>query len=169
MIYLINSEPAVSHLLVFFVYSIAGKTTLSSIIGCEISPTDGDVTVFGHSVTNEPYAVRGLVGICKQFDYLYSNLSAKEHLVLFSGLRGVPRESVAETVEKWLESVDLHIVQDQYSSVFSGGMRRRLSLACATIGGRPLLILDEPTTGMFEVGIVYNSDYQVNTSFYIKT
>jgi ABC-type multidrug transport system ATPase subunit len=122
---------------------------LSSIIACEIAPTDGDVTVFGHSVVNDPYAVRGLVGICKQFDYLYSNLSAKEHLVLFSGLRGVPRESVAETVEKWLESVDLHIVQDQYSSVFSGGMRRRLSLACATIGGRPLLILDEPTTGTY--------------------
>jgi ABC-type multidrug transport system ATPase subunit len=130
------------------VYSIAGKTTLSSIIGCEISPTDGDVTVFGHSVVNEPYAVRGLVGVCKQFDYLYPSISAKEHLVLFAGLRGVPRESVAETVDKWLESVDLHNVQDQYSSGFSGGMRRRLSLACATIGGRPLLILDEPTTGM---------------------
>jgi ABC-type multidrug transport system ATPase subunit len=107
------------------------------------------VTVFGHSVVNDPYAVRGLVGVCKQFDYLYPNLSVKEHLVLFAGLRGVPRESVAETVDKWLESVYLHNVQDQYSSGFSGGMRRRLSLACATIGGRPLLILDEPTTGTY--------------------
>jgi ABC-type multidrug transport system ATPase subunit len=132
-----------------FLYSISGKTTLSSIIGCEIVPTGGDVTVFGHSVINEPYAVRGLVGVCKQFDYLYPNLSAKEHLVLFAGLRGVPREFVAETVDKWLESVDLHVVQNQFSSGFSGGMRRRLSLACATIGGRPLLILDEPTTGAY--------------------
>jgi ABC-type dipeptide/oligopeptide/nickel transport system ATPase component len=78
----------------------------------------------------------------------------------FAGLRGVPRESVAETVDKWLESVDLHNVQDQYTSGFSGGMRWRLSLACATIGGNPLLILDEPTTGTcIEVIVVCTFEY----------
>jgi ABC-type multidrug transport system ATPase subunit len=78
------------------------------------------VTVFGYSVVDEPYAVRGLVGVCKHIDYLYPNLSAKEHLVLFAGLRGVLRESIAETVDEWLEIVDLHNMQDQYSSGFSG-------------------------------------------------
>ena len=85
-----------------------------------------------------------------------------------AGLRGVPRDSVVETVNKWLESVDLHNVQDQYSSGFSGGMctgmRRRLSLACATIDGRPLLILDEPTT------CKYSSWYRLHLSaLQIKT
>ena len=53
-----------------------------------------------------------------------------------------------EMVQKWLESVDLDLVQHQYSQEFSGGMKRRLSLALSTIGGRPLIVLDEPTTGI---------------------
>jgi ABC-type multidrug transport system ATPase subunit len=85
--------------------------------------------------------------VCKQDDYLYPDLSAKEHLEVFGGLRGVPRHELPQTVQKWLESVDLAVVQDQYSEAYSGGMKRRLSLACSTIGGRPLIILDEPTTG----------------------
>ena len=50
-------------------------------------------------------------------------------------------------VQKWLRSVDLEDVQLQYASAYSGGMKRRLSLALATIGDRPLIVLDEPTTG----------------------
>mmetsp|Transcript_9216 Transcript_9216/g.26324 ORF Transcript_9216/g.26324 Transcript_9216/m.26324 type:complete len:1722 (+) Transcript_9216:124-5289(+) len=132
----------------FLGHNGAGKTTLSHVISCEIAPTEGDVTVFGTSVTDDPFAVRNMVGLCKQDDYLWNNLSAKEHLELFAGLRGVPNEDMDATVQKWLESVDLAAVQLQYSSSFSGGMKRRLSVALATIGERPLIILDEPTTGM---------------------
>jgi ABC-type multidrug transport system ATPase subunit len=126
---------------------LQGKTTLSHILSCEVYPTAGDVRVFGHSVTQDPYSVRQLVGLCKQDDYLYPNLSAREHLVLFAGLRGVRSSVLAETVSNWLESVDLSLVQNHYTSSFSGGMKRRLSVALATIGGKPLIILDEPTTG----------------------
>jgi ABC-type multidrug transport system ATPase subunit len=80
-------------------------------------------------------------------DYLWPNLSAKEHLELFAGLRGVEGSDLEEMVQKWLRSVDLEAVQLQYASAYSGGMKRRLSLALATIGDRPLIVLDEPTTG----------------------
>ena len=116
-------------------------------MSCEIAPSNGDASVFGFSVKNETDAVRRLVAVCKQDDYLYPNLTAYEHLQLFAGLRGVPSDQIGDTVEQWLESVDLSIVQDDYSSSFSGGMKRRLSLACSTIGDRPVIILDEPTTG----------------------
>jgi ABC-type multidrug transport system ATPase subunit len=99
-------------------------------------------------VTKDAYAVRRLVGVCKQDDYLYPDLSAKEHLELFAGLRGVPQEKMPEVVQKWLASVDLEVVQNQFSASFSGGMKRRLSVACSTIGDRPCIVLDEPTTGM---------------------
>jgi ATP-binding cassette subfamily A (ABC1) protein 3 len=69
-------------------------------------------------------------------------------LELFAGLRGVEASELEEMVQKWLVSVDLENEQLQYSAAYSGGMKRRLSLALATIGGRPLIILDEPTTGM---------------------
>ena len=127
----------------------AGKTTLSHILGCEIGATEGDILVFGHSVSDDPDTVRKLVSICKQDDYLYPDLTAREHLECFAGLRGVPSHEVPEMVQHWLASVDLATVQTQYSSSFSGGMKRRLSLACSTIGGRSLIILDEPTTGEF--------------------
>lgn len=67
---------------------------------------------------------------------------------LFAGLRGVPKDELEAKVSKWLRSVDLEEVQLQYASSYSGGMKRRLSLSLATIGDRPLIILDEPTTGM---------------------
>ena len=80
-------------------------------------------------------------------DYLWPNLSAKEHLELFGGLRGLHSSVLEEKVQQWLRSVDLELVQSQYASAYSGGMKRRLSLALATIGDRPLIVLDEPTTG----------------------
>ncbi len=88
------------------------------------------------------------MAICKQDDFLWPNLTAKEHLDIFAGLRGVPSNMHTETVQKWLESVDLLTNQHTFSSKFSGGMKRRLSLALSTIGNRPFLIFDEPTTGM---------------------
>lgn len=81
-------------------------------------------------------------------DYLWPTLSAREHLKLFAGLRGITKDKLDRVVDKWLRSVDLEEVQLQYASSYSGGMKRRLSLALATIGDRPLIILDEPTTGM---------------------
>ena len=124
------------------------ETTLSHILCCEIAPSEGHISIYGNSVTNDPYAVRQLVGLCKQDDYLYPHLNAKEHLELFAALRGVPSAAVATTVQEWLESVDLATVQSQFVAGFSGGMKRRLSVALSTIGDRPLIILDEPTTGM---------------------
>lgn len=134
-----------SHL--FLLLSL-GKTTISNILCCEIAGSQGDARVFGHSVFSEPFLVRNMIGLCKQDDYLWPNLSAKEHLELFAGLRGVDSAELGGKVEKWLGSVDLDEVQFQYAGAYSGGMKRRLSLALATIGDRPFIVLDEPTTGM---------------------
>jgi ABC-type multidrug transport system ATPase subunit len=91
-----------------------------------------------------------MIGECKQDDFLWPYLTAREHLELFVGIRGLENDtdSVASTVQKWLESVDLDIVKDNFASSFSGGMKRRLSLANSTIGNAPVVVLDEPTTGM---------------------
>ena len=104
--------------------------------------------MFGHSVADEPDLVRGLVGVCAQDDLLWPSLSAQEHLELFAGLRGVAPAEQPAVVARWLESVELADVRDHQSRTFSGGMKRRLSLALATVGDRPLLILDEISTGM---------------------
>ena len=129
-----------------FVYFIF--LALSHILCCEHAATEGDATVFGYSCTNEPYLVRKLVGVCKQDDYLWPSLSAREHLELYAGLRGVSVGDIPGVVQKWLDSVDLASVEKQQTSAFSGGMKRRLSVSLATIGeGQKFIILDEPTTG----------------------
>ena len=125
----------------------AGKSTVINIISCEMPMTTGNVSIFGNSVV-DPFAVHQLIGVCKQDDYLWPDLSAKEHLHIFGGLRGVDPEVHESIVQKWLESVDLTLVKDKFSAAFSGSMKRRLSVALSTIGDRPLIILDEPTTGM---------------------
>lgn len=142
----------------------AGKSTLAHILGCEIGSTDGDILVFGRSVSEDPDTVRKLVSVCKQDDYLYPDLTAREHLECFAGLRGVPSHEVPEMVQHWLTSVDLATVQNHYSSSFSGGMKRRLSLACSTIGGRPLIILDEPTTGTFRYSLPSDNFLMLDSS-----
>ena len=147
----------------------AGKSTFSNILCCEQNPTSGDVTVFGRSVINDKASVRHLIGECKQDDFLWPDLSAKEHLELFAGIRGMSKADVPATVQKWLESVDLDIVQNDYSSSFSGGMKRRLSLAIATVGDAPVVVLDEVSN----VSCLYfNSAYSALThanTYFIKT
>ena len=126
----------------------AGKSQLSHIIAGEIPATSGDVSLFGVSVSQHPATVQSMIGVCRQDDYLYPDLTAREHLELYGGLRGVSPDRLGEVVDEWLESVDLSLVGDDFTSTYSGGMKRRLSVALATIGEKPLLIFDEPTTGM---------------------
>ena len=120
----------------------AGKNTLTNILSCEMDASEGEVIIFGRSVSVDPLSVRCLVGICKQDDFLWPALSAKEHLDIFAGLRGVDSENHDGIVQKWLESVDLTIDQHKFSGTFSGGTKRRLSVALSTVGYRPFLIFD---------------------------
>ena len=113
-----------------------------------MAPSSGEVSIFGRSVALDADDIRCMVSICKQDDFLWPNLTAKEHLEIFAGLRGVDSDRQSSTVQRWLESVDLTVQQHMFSSAFSGGMKRRLSVALSTIGERPFVIFDEPTTGM---------------------
>ncbi len=123
----------------------AGKSTLLSILAGETLPTSGDISVYGN---DNPFLLHQMIGFCKQDNFLWPDLTAKEHLNIFGGMRCTDRKSHDKIVQEWLESVDLAIAKDDYSSTFSGGMKRRLSVALATIGDRPFVILDEPTDEM---------------------
>ena len=126
----------------------AGKSTLIKGLSGELKLTSGDAFLHGISVTEDVSTVRRLIGVCSQFDLLYDTLTAREHLELFGTLRGVEEEKLGPLVTEWLEDVELSDEADHRSSTFSGGMKRRLSVAMATIGDAPVIILDEPTTGM---------------------
>ncbi|XP_073021934.1 ABC transporter A family member 2-like [Primulina eburnea] len=128
----------------------AGKTTSISCLTGITSISSGDALVYGHSIRSAGgmQNIRGMMGVCSQFDTLWDVLSAVEHLKLFASIKGLPKNSHESEAKKLLEQVKLTAAANVRSCSYSGGMKRRLSFAISLIGNPRLVILDEPTTGM---------------------
>jgi ATP-binding cassette subfamily A (ABC1) protein 3 len=120
-----------------------------AMLTAEFSPTSGDATLSGFSVSNEPEKTRRRVGYCPQFDAHFANMTGREHVELYASIKGVPRNLIKEVAATKLSKVGLsESDSDRLSAGYSGGMKRRLSLACATIGQPQILFLDECSTGV---------------------
>ncbi|XP_030521657.1 ABC transporter A family member 2-like isoform X1 [Rhodamnia argentea] len=128
----------------------AGKTTTINCLTGITPVTEGDALVYGYSIRNSVGMsnIRKIIGVCPQFDILWDLLSAEEHLYLFSNIKGLFPASIKSVVEKSLVEVRLTEAGKVRAGSYSGGMKRRLSVAIALIGDPKLVVLDEPTTGM---------------------
>jgi ABC-type multidrug transport system ATPase subunit len=127
----------------------AGKTTTMGMLTAEFPPSSGDATLAGFSVTREPAKIRRRIGYCPQFDAHFANLTGREHVELYASIKGIPKDFVREAAVSKLREVGLDEEDwDRLSAGYSGGMKRRLSLACATIGEPQILFLDECSTGV---------------------
>ncbi|CAA2960800.1 ABC transporter A family member 2 [Olea europaea subsp. europaea] len=128
----------------------AGKTTAINCLTGITPVTGGDALIYGYSVRSSTGMsnIRRMIGVCPQFDILWDGLSGQEHLYLFASVKGLPPASIEEVVQKLLAEVKLTEAAKTRAGSYSGGMRRRLSVAIALIGEPKLVILDEPTTGM---------------------
>eukprot|EP00594_Rhizosolenia_setigera_P014554 CAMPEP_0178972746 /NCGR_PEP_ID=MMETSP0789-20121207/21232_1 /TAXON_ID=3005 /ORGANISM="Rhizosolenia setigera, Strain CCMP 1694" /LENGTH=1341 /DNA_ID=CAMNT_0020660323 /DNA_START=1119 /DNA_END=5142 /DNA_ORIENTATION=+ len=127
----------------------AGKTTTMGILTAEFPPTYGDALLSGYSVTGNPEKIRSLIGYCPQFDSHFSNMTGREHVELYASIKGLPKNILDRAVSKTLDHVGLSSIDSKkLSSNYSGGMKRKLSVACALIGQPPIIFLDEPSTGM---------------------
>ncbi|KAJ3267738.1 ATP-binding cassette sub- A member 1, partial [Terramyces sp. JEL0728] len=126
----------------------AGKSTTISMLSGMTPASGGDALIYGYSVKNNILECRKIMGICPQHDILFEDLTAKEHIELYAGLKGVPEDQWPKLVEERLHFVRLSNVTNVRAGTYSGGMKRRLSLVIATIGDPKIIFLDEPTTGM---------------------
>ncbi|PIA27922.1 hypothetical protein AQUCO_07400038v1 [Aquilegia coerulea] len=128
----------------------AGKTTAINCLTGITPVTAGDALIHGYSVRSSVGMsnIRKIIGVCPQFDILWDALSGKEHLHLFASIKGLPSSSIKSVAENSLAEVKLTEAANMRSGSYSGGMKRRLSVAIALIGDPKLVILDEPTTGM---------------------
>ncbi len=132
----------------------AGKTTLLKIVATLLLPTRGEVELDGIDALREPRKVRRKLGVVLAGDRtLYWKLTARENLLLFAGLHNLPRREARARAGELLERVGLsafaHVTVEKYST----GMRKRLAIARALLHRPPLLILDEPTTGLDPHGV----------------
>ncbi|XP_058380535.1 ATP-binding cassette sub-family A member 2 isoform X4 [Diceros bicornis minor] len=126
----------------------AGKTSTFKMLTGDESTTGGEAFVNGHSVLKELLQVQQSLGYCPQFDALFDELTAREHLQLYTRLRGIPWKDETRVVKWALEKLELTKYADKPAGTYSGGNKRKLSTAIALIGYPAFIFLDEPTTGM---------------------
>jgi ABC-2 type transport system ATP-binding protein len=126
----------------------AGKTTTVRILATLLKPDAGRATVAGLDVVREAQKIRTLIGLSGQYAAIDENLTGRENLWMFGRLYQLSSDTARTRSGELLDQFDLADAGDRVVKTYSGGMRRRLDLASALIGGPRLLFLDEPTTGL---------------------
>ncbi|KAK9805638.1 hypothetical protein WJX72_009637 [[Myrmecia] bisecta] len=128
----------------------AGKSTSISMLVGLLEPTSGTARIEGCDIRSDMPAIYNMMGVCPQHDLLWEQLTAREHLHFYGRLKNVKGPQLAAAVDASLRSVNLFNggVGDKQVRQYSGGMKRRLSVAISLIGAPLVVYLDEPSTGL---------------------
>ena len=126
----------------------AGKSTTIAILTTLLAPSSGEASIAGFDVATQARDVRRAIGVVFQEVSLDDRLTAGENLELHAAIYGIPARDRSARVAEGLSSVGLASAAAQRVRTFSGGMKRRLEIARATIHEPEVLILDEPTVGL---------------------
>lgn len=126
----------------------AGKTTLLRVLAGLIAPTSGDATVGGVSIRQAPARVRALIGFMPAQPGAYPELTCAGYLEFFAACYGVPAAERAQLADDLLHLVDLGHRRNESTETLTNGMRQRLALARVLVHNPPVLLLDEPLTGL---------------------
>lgn len=126
----------------------AGKSTTISILCGILKSTRGEVEVLGEDINNGKFQNKKLMGLVPQNIALYDDYSAYENIKFFGSLYGLRGKKLEEKINKALEFTGLVDVKDKRAKTFSGGMLRRLNIACAIVHEPKIIIMDEPTVGI---------------------
>jgi ABC-2 type transport system ATP-binding protein len=126
----------------------AGKTTFLRQLTTELRPTTGSVSVFGVDALAEPQQAKRAMGITPQEAGVFERLTVREHFELFARLKHLSKREAREAAQKVIAELELIGETNKSVGSLSGGQRRRILIGLALLGRPPLLVLDEPTTGL---------------------
>jgi ABC-2 type transport system ATP-binding protein len=140
----------------------AGKTTTINMLITILKPTEGNAKILGHDISEHSNDVRYKIGVVPQEYTADEDLTGLENILLCADMYGIPRNVSKKRAQDLLELVELTNFKDKKVQTYSGGMRRRLELACGLVNRPQVMFLDEPTLGL---------DVQTRTATwnYIKT
>ncbi len=126
----------------------AGKTTLLRILSTVLPASSGSATLAGLDVRKQAEDIRKILGYMPQEFSQYQDLSLQENLNFFADIQQVPKAQKKERIDQMLEFTQLTRFRNRPAGKLSGGMKKKLALACAMVHNPQVLILDEPSTGV---------------------
>ncbi|XP_051123223.1 ABC transporter A family member 7-like isoform X3 [Andrographis paniculata] len=128
----------------------AGKTSFINMMIGLIKPTSGTAYIHGMDILTDMNRIYTSMGVCPQHDLLWETLTGREHLLFYGRLKNLTGAALTQAVEESLKSVNLFHggVADKKAGKYSGGMKRRLSVAISLIGDPKVVYMDEPSTGL---------------------
>eukprot|EP01132_Coremiostelium_polycephalum_P010969 gene10969-13436_t len=126
----------------------AGKSTTISCVSGLFGPTTGTAKVFGMDIRDEIDNIHMILGVCPQDNVLWDDLTGEEHLLFYGRIKNLKGQELKDAVYQGLKDVNLHEETAKKSCEYSGGMKRRLSVACSLMGNPRIILLDEPSTGL---------------------
>jgi ABC-2 type transport system ATP-binding protein len=126
----------------------AGKTTTINMLITVLKPSEGKALILGYDIAKQNTQVRYSIGVVPQEYTADEDLSGYENILLCADLYGIPRKVSKKRASELLKLVELTAFKDKKVQTYSGGMRRRLELACGLINRPKVLFLDEPTLGL---------------------
>jgi ABC-2 type transport system ATP-binding protein len=126
----------------------AGKTTTVGVLATLVTPDSGTARVAGHDVVTDPAGVRASIMVTGQNATLDETLTGYENLVMFARLMGLRRRDAKRRADELLDEFDLTHAAGRRVGRYSGGMRRRIDIACGLVVPPEVVFLDEPTTGL---------------------
>ena len=126
----------------------AGKSTTLRILITVLQPTSGTARVLGHDVVEEADTVRSLIGYVPQERAIDRFLTGREHLELLGDLYHLPKTQAQQRIAELLKLVNLEEQADRAAKTYSGGMKRKLDIACGLLPNPKIVFLDEPTLGL---------------------
>lgn len=126
----------------------AGKSTTINILSTVLKPDTGKVVIAGHNLQGGKKQIKKLLGIVPQDLAIYEEISAEKNVRFFASLYGASSSHLNEQVNTALKTVGLYERRTDKPKTFSGGMKRRLNIACAIAHNPAIIIMDEPTVGI---------------------
>jgi sodium transport system ATP-binding protein len=126
----------------------AGKTTTLRMLSTSLKPTSGTATINGIDVAKEPEKVRSQIGFLSGNTGLYGRLSAREMVSYFGKLYGMSAADIKKRIDELFTMLDMHDFADGKNEKLSSGMKQKVSIARSVVHDPPIMVLDEPTTGL---------------------
>ena len=126
----------------------AGKTTTFKCITQEVSQDNGEITVFGKDIRGNFDKLKEIFGYCPQFDAIFEHLTVYENLEFYATIKGIKTELIHTLTTNMITEMSLTEFTNKIAGRLSGGNKRKLSVAISMLGNPPIILLDEPSTGM---------------------